>query len=280
MVHALSVDVEDWYHDYPEGGPVGRESRIERNMDLLLDLLAAHGARATFFFLGEVAERFPALARRTLAQGHEIGSHGYAHRPVGALTRREFHADVERSLRVIEDACGHRPVGYRAPYFSLKAGVHWPFAALAELGLRYDASVLAIDRPPGLELVCPRRPFRHPNGLWEVPVAVMQMLHFWHLPLASGSGLRILPQRLFYRCLRRFERDVGVGVFYLHPWELDPDARSGPRLGHLWLRIGRRRLAGRLSTLMRHVRFRPIVEVFHRQLLDVDAGPGETIDGN
>jgi len=266
MVHALSVDVEDWYHDFPDDRPGSRDSRVERNMDLLLELLATHGARATFFFLGEVAERFPALARRTLALGHEIGSHGYRHRPVTELTRREFRADVHRSLQVIEAACGRRPGGYRAPYFSIKAGVRWPFEALGELGLLYDTSVLAIDRPPGLELVCPRVPYRHPNGLWEVPVAVLQMLHFWHLPLASGSGLRILPRRLFDRCLRQFERDVGAGVFYLHPWELDPNSPTGPGAGRAWLRIGRRRLAERLRALLQRVRFEPIVEVFRPQL--------------
>lgn len=273
MVHALSVDVEDWYHDCPHEAPGAPESRVERHMDILLELLAAHGARATFFFLGEVAERFPAMVRRTQALGHEIGSHGYSHRRVSDLTRREFRADVLRSMRVIADSCGERPIGYRAPYFSIKAGVRWPIDVLADLGVRYDASVLAIDRPPGLELVCPRRPFRHPNGLWEVPVAVMQMLHFWHLPLASGSGLRILPQRLFDRCLRQFERDVGVGVFYLHPWELDPGARTGPQAGRVFLRIGRRRLADRLAALMRRVRFKPIIEVFHSELV---AAPGES----
>lgn len=268
MVHALSVDVEDWYHDCPDDMPGDRDSRVERNTDLLLELLAAHGAHATFFFLGEVAERLPALVRRTLALGHEIGSHGYRHRRVGDLTRREFRADLDRSLRVIANACGQRPFGYRAPYFSIKVGVRWPLDTVAELGLLYDASILAIDRPPGLELVCPRTPFRHPNGLWEVPVAVLQMLHFWHLPLASGSGLRILPRRLFDRCLRRFERDVGVGVFYLHPWELDPDSPTGPGAGRVWLRIGRQRLVARLRNLLERVRFEPIIEVFRAQLIE------------
>ena len=275
MVHALSVDVEDWYHDCPQTLPGSRDSRVERHMELLLELLATHGARATFFFLGEVAERFPALVRRPLALGHEVGSHGYAHRPVNELTRREFRADVERSLQVIADAGGRRPFGYRAPYFSIKAGVHWPIETLAALGVHYDASVLAIDRPPGLELVCPRRPYRHPNGLWEVPVAVLQMLYFWHLPLASGSGLRILPHRLFDRCLRQFERDVGTGVFYLHPWEFDPEAQTGPQAGRVWLRVGRRRLAKRLSALMHRVRFAPIIEVFRAEL----TADGDALDG-
>ena len=192
-----------------------------------------HGVKGTFFFLGEVAERFPGLVRRVAEAGNEIGSHGYRHRHVMQMTRREFRDDVSRSLHVIEDATGGHVRGYRAPYFSIKADVRWPIEILADLGVRYDASILAIDRPPGLDLVCPRRPFRHANGLWEVPVAVLQMLYFWHLPLASGTALRLLPRWLVYRGVRQFERDVGPGVFYLHPWELDPDSPAGTRCGSL-----------------------------------------------
>src|ERR1043166_9920177 len=105
MVHALSVDVEDWYHDAPQR-PSAPEQRVANNTLRLLDLLAAHQVTATFFFLGEVAEQCPDLARRVAAAGHEIGSHGYGHRPVMQMTRREFRADVARSLRVIEDATG------------------------------------------------------------------------------------------------------------------------------------------------------------------------------
>jgi polysaccharide deacetylase family protein (PEP-CTERM system associated) len=266
MLHAFSVDVEDWYHDFAVEPAATFESRVERNVQRLLELLGAHGARATFFFLGEVAERFPSLVRGVVAAGHEVGSHGYRHRPVTQLTRREFRDDVRSSLRAIEDAAGRQVAGYRAPYLSIKVGVGWPLEILAELGLRYDASVLAIDRPPGLELVCPRVPFRHPNGLWEVPVAVLQMLHFWHLPLASGMGLRLVPPRLFARCLRRFEHDVGPGVFYLHPWELDPDSPTAPGAGRALLRVGRARLAERLRGLLQGVHFAPIAEVFRDQV--------------
>jgi len=260
--HALSVDVEDWYHDAASGDPDRFEDRVEANTEELLALFAAHGARATFFVLGEVAERFPALVRRVVAAGHELGSHGYRHRPVAHLLRRDFRDDVQRSLAAIEDASGRRVQGFRAPYFSIKAGVRWPIEVLAELGLSYDSSILAIDRPPGLELVCPRAPFRHAGGIWEVPVGVLQVLFFWHLPVASGAGLRLLPKRLLWRCLRRFERDVGPAVFYLHPWEIDPASPTGTGTGRWLLRVGRRRLAARLGELLRARSFAPIREVF------------------
>jgi len=176
MVHALSIDVEDWYHDFLVDPRTPRQSRVEANTLGLLDMLEAHGVKATFFFLGEVAERFPTLVRRVAAAGHEVGSHGYRHYPVTQMTRHEFLADVVRSQRVIEDAIGRPVLGYRAPYFSIKAGVHWPIAILKELGIPHDASALPIDQPPGMELVCPRRPFPHANGLWEIPVRALQLL--------------------------------------------------------------------------------------------------------
>ncbi len=280
MLHALTIDVEDWYHDWMADGGTTPESRVEGNTLRLLELLEPFGVKATFFFLGQVAERFPRLVRRVAAAGHELGSHGYRHCPVTQMTRREFREDVSRSLRVIEDAAGVPAQGYRAPYFSIKSGVAWPVHTLTELGLRYDSSILPIDRPPGIELACPRRPFQHPTGLWEVPVAVLQLLHFWHLPLASGAGLRTLPFSRLERWVRRFERDVGAGVFYLHPWELDPDSPTAPRLSRRLLRVGRRHLPERLATLLRHFRFAPIAEVFADQLdatarrVEVSHAPG------
>lgn len=259
--HAFTVDVEDWFHD---GGRNGREveERVEENTEQLLDLCAAAGARGTFFVLGEVAERFPGLIRRIAAAGHEIASHGYQHRKVRETLWREFRADVERSVRLLEDITGHAVHGFRAPYFSIPAQVRWPVQVLGELGLRYDSSVLPIDRPPGLELITPRTPHRHYNGLWEVPIAILRVGPFWHLPIASGAGLRLLPRRLLHRSVRRFEREVGAGVFYVHPWELDPRSPTGPGRGRWLLRLGRTRLAPALAALLSARRFAPIVEVF------------------
>jgi hypothetical protein len=140
--------------------------------------------------------------------------------------------------------------------------VRWPVEILSECGLSYDASMLAFDRPPGLELVCPRQPFRLESGLWEVPVAVLQVGPFWHLPLASGTGLRIVPPRLLERFIQRFEKDVGAGVFYLHPWELDPQSPTEPGPGRWFLRVGREKLRERLLQLLKDRRFAPVVEAF------------------
>ncbi len=242
------------------------DARVVDNTLKILDVLAARHVRGTFFFLGEVAEHFPGLVRRVADAGHEIASHGYHHRPLGDLLVSEFRRDVERSLRVLEDITGRSVRGYRAPYLSMKAGVRWPLEILRDLGLSYDSSILPVDRPPGLDLVCPRGPFRHGNGLWEFPVAVLQCGFFWHFPLASGGGLRLLPPWLLDRWLRRFERDVGTGVFYLHPWEMDPEAPTMPRPGRWLLKPGRRRLPARLAELLDDRAFAPIAEVFAGQL--------------
>lgn len=270
--HALTVDVEDWYHGAEALGAessgadtrrvLHREDRVEANLERLVELFDARGAHATFFFLGEVAERFPSLVRRVAHAGHEIASHGYHHLRLSQLLSHEFRADVQRSIRVLEDITGRAVGGYRAPCFSIKAGVRWPLDVLQDLGVTYDSSLLAIDRPPGLELVCPRRIFRHHNGLWEVPVGVLRFLFFWHLPLASGAGLRLVPPFLWRRSLERFERDIGAGVFYLHPWELDVNSPSAPGPGRWIHRIGRHRLLARLDALLREGEFGSISEVF------------------
>lgn len=270
----MSVDVEDWFHDggLAVAGPAGH--RVERNTDLLLEQFAAAGARATFFVLGAVAEQHPALVRRIAAAGHEIASHGHGHQHLARQLWREFRADVERARRVLEDVAGAPVRGYRAPYFAIRAGVRWPLEQIAEAGYAYDSSILASDRPPGLELVAPRAPYRHPNGLWEVPVAVLRLFRFWHLPAASGWGLRVLPPRLLRRGLRRFEHEVGAGVFYVHPWELDPESPTAPGAARWLLRLGRGRLAPRLAALLRERRFAPIRELFP-QVAEAGAPRGE-----
>jgi len=265
--NALTIDVEDWHHD-ADGlhgqAVVAPEPRVETNLRRLLELLDECGVRATLFFLGDVAERFPSLVRDAFAAGHEVASHGDRHQPIGTMLRREFRADVERSLRRLEDLTGSRVLGYRAPYFSIKADVHWPGDVLGELGVGYDSSVLPIDRPPGLELVSPRTPYRLSSGVWEVPVAVNRLWR-WNLPLLGGFALRVLPLAFVERQLLDFNRDVGPAVLHLHPWEIDaggPEAASVPRMVRHLKGIGRRSLHGKLSRLLGRHSFGSIAEVF------------------
>jgi polysaccharide deacetylase family protein (PEP-CTERM system associated) len=260
--HALSVDVEDWYHDVAVGAVAEPQSRVEANTLRLLELLGEYGTRATFFFLGTVAERCPHLVRQVASAGHELGSHGYTHRPVPWLSRAEFRAEVTRSLRVIEDACGEAVRAYRAPYFSIAAGMDWPLDVLRDAGVRYDSSILSAVGRPALRLVAPRVPYALTNGLWEIPVAVLRFARVHYLPMASGAGLRLLPPAWFDYWLRRFEREVGAGLFYLHPWELDAESPTAPRPSRWLLRLGRRRMSDRLRAVLRAIQFGSIDDVF------------------
>jgi len=272
MRNVLTIDVEDWHHDAAglhDGAPNGHEPRVERNLGRLLDLLDAAGARATLFVLGEIAERFSALVRDASQRGHEIASHGDRHRPVGTLLRREFRDDVARSRARLEDATGRRVLGYRAPYFSLKADVHWPGDVLAELGFAYDSSVLPIDRAPGLELVSPREPYRLASGIWEVPVSISRY-GLWNLPLLGGFAMRLLPLRFVERRLREFNDEVGPAVVHLHPWEIDdegPEMPNVPRGVRALKRFGRRGLPEKLRRLLGAHAFGSIADV----LLEIPA---------
>jgi hypothetical protein len=182
--------------------------------------------------------------------------------------------DVTRSLRLLEDIVGARVCGYRAPYFSVKANAERDLEVLRTAGVEYDSSVLATrGRAGGLRLICPRAPFRHDNGLLEIPVAMLRVGGVWHLPVASAGGLRVLGAERVDRMMRRFEREVGPVLFYVHPWEIDPGSPTAPLPGRWLLRIGRSGVARQLDSMLQRVRFAPIREVFAAALLAGAAAP-------
>jgi len=274
--HALTVDVEDWFHDdwRPNRGADWNRlpSTVAANVDALLELLAETGVRATFFVLGDVAARSRDLVRRMVAAGHEIASHGYAHQPVATLDRRQFAADVKASLEVLADCAGEPVQGYRAPYFLKRPCELWAIDVLADLGLRYDSSYLPVRWMPYLGRDIPRVPYRHRCGVWEFPLPVAEAFGGWNLPYAGGGPmLRFLPYRWLEEFMRAHEAAVGSAVVYVHPWELDPVTRSlpgTPRHVRLWKRFGRGRTRQNLSRLLRAFRFGPIREVYSAELGD------------
>jgi peptidoglycan-N-acetylglucosamine deacetylase len=275
--NALTIDVEDWYHDAGLCAEAAgeRPARVERNLARLLDLCEERGAKATLFVLGEVAERSPGLIRDAFSRGFEIASHGWRHRPIGAGLRREFRDDVARSMTTLQDVTGARVFGYRAPYFSMKAGIHWPGDVLAELAVGYDSSVLPVDRAPGLELVSPRSPYRLASGVWEVPVSISR-LWYWNLPLLGGFALRTLPIRFLEQQLETFNREVGPAVLHLHPWEIDPEGPEPPSVSwalRSFKRVGRGGLAGKLERLLGRHPFGTIADVFSATLKPAEARP-------
>jgi len=274
VTNALSVDVEDYFHVSVFDGIIPRhrwnelESRVTANTDRLLGILADANVRGTFFVLGWVAERFPELVARIAAQQHEIASHGSSHRLVYDQTPEAFRVDVRRAKRVLEDASGVAVDGYRAPSYSITPRSLWAIDILIEEGYRYDASIFPIFHDRYGIPVSPRHPYRfvrNAGALVEVPGSTVRVGPL-NLPIAGGGYFRILPYvwtRWGISRLNRVERQPAV--FYLHPWDIDPDQ---PRLpGGLSSRFRHYRnlhqTEGRLRALLGDFRFAPVRDVLN-----------------
>ena len=228
--NALTVDVEDYFQVQAFADVIPRAAweemprRVEANTDRLLALFDRHGARGTFFTLGWVAERHPALIRRIVAGGHELASHGYWHQRVDSQTAEEFRADIVRAKAVLEDAGGVAVLGYRAPTFSVGPRTPWAFDILAGAGHRYSSSVYPVRHDLYGIPDAPRFAYRHAgSALLEIPMTTLQ-IGSYNLPCSGGGYFRLLPYRLYRAALRRCNAAQGTpGVFYTHPWEIDAE---------------------------------------------------------
>jgi polysaccharide deacetylase family protein (PEP-CTERM system associated) len=237
LVNAMSVDVEDYFHVSAFESVVPRtawdhmQSRVSANTERLLDLFDEHRIRSTFFVLGWVADRYPRLVRSIVERGHELASHGYAHRLIYEQTPDEFRDDVRRAKRVLEDAGGVRVGGYRAPSFSVTRRSMWALDVLIDEGHWYDASIFPIRHDRYGIPASPRHPYeirRDRGTIVELPASTVR-LGATNLPIAGGGYFRILPYawtRWGMTRLNRVERQPAV--FYLHPWEIDPDQPRQP----------------------------------------------------
>jgi polysaccharide deacetylase family protein (PEP-CTERM system associated) len=227
--NAMTVDVEDYFQVQAFAGVIARDSwgsiasRVEGNVDRILEQFACAGARGTFFTLGWVAERHPGIVRKIVAGGHELASHGYGHAPVHTLDAAGFHADVGRARRLLEDIGGVSVYGYRAPTFSIGPRTPWAYPVLESEGYCYSSSIFPIHHDLYGEPDAPRFPY-HPIGstLWELPMTTVRLLGC-NLPCAGGGYFRLLPYWLFRMGLRQMHRaEHRPGIFYFHPWEVDP----------------------------------------------------------
>lgn len=265
MPHLFSVDVEEHFQVSAFDRILSRSewdsqpSRVEANTNRLLELLQSAGVKATFFTLGWVAERHPELIRRIARLGHEIASHTWWHRKVASSTVAEFREEVHRSRHLLEQVSGTAVVGFRAPSFSIVPGTEWAFDVLIEEGYRYDSSLFPIRRPGYGYPRAPLRPhvISRPTGrLLEFPLATIDLWAF-RIPAAGGGYLRQFPLAVTQRAFRQLERAGLPGMFYIHPWEIDPDQ---PRLPVGWatrLRHyrGLARTVDRLKALLAEFRF-------------------------
>lgn len=227
MVNALTVDVEDYFQVSALAPYISRsdwdhrDCRVERNMDRILHLFDEYGARATFFTLGWIAQRYPQLVRRIVEEGHELASHGYSHQRASEQDPDSFLADIGRAKRTLEDISGVQVQGYRAPSFSIGAANAWAFDCIRRTGYRYSSSVYPIRHDHYGMPDAPRFMYRVAEGLVEVPVTTTRILdRNW--PAGGGGYFRLMPYGISRWMLRRVNRvDRQPAIFYFHPWEID-----------------------------------------------------------
>ncbi|MEL6237143.1 MAG: XrtA system polysaccharide deacetylase [Pseudomonadota bacterium] len=261
LVNGLSVDVEDWFQVGAFETSIDRRdwetipTRVEGNVDAILDLFAETGVNATFFTLGWIAERHPALVRRIADAGHEIASHGYDHARVFTFNRARFAADITKARAILEDASGQKVIGYRAPSFSIDARTPWAFEELARQGYTYSSSVAPVAHDHYGWPEAPRFAFRPIAGseLIELPVTTA-MLGSRRVAAGGGGFFRVLPYRFTRWAIQQVNtQDQRPAVFYFHPWEVDPEqprVANAPMRSKLRHYTGLGKMAGKLRALL------------------------------
>jgi polysaccharide deacetylase family protein (PEP-CTERM system associated) len=229
IANAMTVDVEDYFQVEAFASTIERKDwdhlprRVERNTLRLLDIFAEAKVQATFFMLGWVAQRHPALMRRIVTDGHELASHGFGHRRVDSQSSDAFRADVRHSKKTLEDTGGVLVRGYRAPTFSIGRNSTWAHAILAEEGYRYSSSVYPLRHDLYGSPGAPQTAFAPLSGLLEVPLTTVRLLGV-DVPASGGGFFRLYPYPLSRWLLTRANRvNRAPAIFYLHPWEIDPE---------------------------------------------------------
>jgi len=281
MINALTVDVEEYFHPSEVQRHVCQvdwaslPSRVEHQVDRILNLFDDHRVAATFFVLGWVAERQPALTRRIVERGHDIGCHSYAHQLVYGMTPAQFREDTRRAVTAIEDACGVTPTAYRAPSYSVTSKCLWALEILVENGFVYDSSIYPIKHDrygiPGFS--------RHatmletPSGpIQEIPIGTVRLGGNTVAPIGGGGYLRMLPYRYTAAGIRRVNEEEAEPVcVYFHPWEIDP---SQPTLASgvvSWLRTytGIRGMYSKIDRLLYDFSFGTIADVYRTSIVPV-----------
>lgn len=269
----MTVDVEDYFQVQAFANHIDRASwdshdcRVERNTEVVLALFAEAGAKGTFFTLGWVAERYPALIRRIVDEGHELASHGFEHIRADSQSPDEFRADIGKTKDLLEQTAGIAVDGYRAATFSIGPDNQWAYEVLAEEGYRYSSSIYPVRHDLYGMPDAPREPHypRGRDGVVELPMTTLR-LGSRNLPCSGGGYFRLLPYPVSRWQMRHVNRhDKAPCIFYFHPWEVDP---AQPRQTGIGLKtrvrhyVGLNRMQGRLHLLLRDFRWGPMRDVF------------------
>ena len=272
VLNAMTVDVEDFFHVSAFEEIIKPEQwqdyqvRVDRNTRRLLDIFAKHNVKSTFFVLGWVAERYPELIKEISKQGHEIASHGYAHRRASEQTREEFTADVLRSKNHLEDLLGEKLTGYRAPSFSIGYTNEWAFEVLAELGFGYSSSTYPVKHDLYGTPDWPRFAYKRPEGIVEIPIPTLKILGK-QVPIGGGGYFRLYPYSVARKLVKQYlKKEQQPYSFYFHPWEIDPEqphvegASFKSRFRH-YLNLDK--MEGRLESLLKDFKWGTMKDVYN-----------------
>lgn len=284
MLNAISVDVEDYFHvnaftkDISPQQWDSFDTRVCRNTEKLLQLFEEAGCKATFFVLGWVAERFPELVRKIDREGHEVASHGYSHQLIYKQSQDVFKEETIKSKALLEDAIGKAVRGYRAASYSITNASLWAFDTLVEAGFEYDSSVFPVHHDVYGIADFPKKPHMYtlPSGskIVEFPVSTCDFFGY-SLPVSGGGYFRLYPYWFTRFCLNKINREERPFVFYLHPWEVDPEQPRIPTkslLSKFRHYNNLHRCESRLRTLVRDFKFTTVEEVLVSQSLIAPSG--------
>jgi polysaccharide deacetylase family protein (PEP-CTERM system associated) len=265
--NAFTVDVEDWYQsclDYD--API--TERVVRNVDRILEVLDDCAIKGTFFVQGKVAEKFPNLVSALVAEGHEVQSHGYSHRPLFAMNGPELREELERAKKTVEDAAGTAVTAFRAQDFSILAGNLWALETLVDVGFEIDSSIFPMRSRyygiPGWRLEPHHVVMDGDRRILEVPVAICSIGRI-RLPVAGGGYLRVLPRRVIEIGFRSIDANDRPAIVYCHPYEFNDnelaDYENLPRKLRVSQGIGRGSFTTRVQRLLQTFAFGRFTDV-------------------
>ena len=271
----MTIDVEDYFQVSAFAPYIARtewdsrECRVERNIHTILEMLSAHHTHATFFTLGWIAERYPQLVRQIVDNGHELASHGYGHQRASEQSPEAFFNDIDSAKKLLEDLSGQRILGYRAPSFSIGKGNLWAYDTLLEAGYVYSSSIYPIAHDHYGMPDSPRFAYEVRPGLTEIPITTVRLFER-NFPSSGGGYFRLLPYPVSRWLIQRVNtRDQQPGMFYFHPWEIDPEQ---PRITGInrkaqfrhYVNIGQTQ--ARLDRLLTDFRWGRVDQVFLNQI--------------
>jgi polysaccharide deacetylase family protein (PEP-CTERM system associated) len=277
MLNALTIDVEDYYQvsafesvikfdDWPQF-----ESRVEQNTHRFLDILAVHQTKATFFILAWIAERQPQLVREIVARGHELGSHGYAHRRIYTQSPAQFQHETRMSKRILEDITGQRILGYRAASYSITSESLWALDVLQDEGFMYDSSIFPIRHDlygiPDYHRFCHVHTTPRGQNLVEFPISTLRVGRT-NFPIGGGGYFRLFPYFVTRWGIKHLNHtEAQPAVVYLHPWEIDPSQPRirASRLSRFRHYCNLEKTALRLTRLLQDFQFAPLADVLKHQ---------------